>query len=57
MTVINIGSTINIVSTDQDRGIKWVGNNSSKVDNIGVINTNSIGFVKISKLAKTKNLI
>lgn len=57
LATINENNSINIMFIEEGKTIKKVGSGSNKVDNIDIINTNSIGSIKISKLAKFKNFM
>lgn len=46
-------STIDMISTSEDRTIIGVDNSGSEIDEVRIVNTNSI---KVSKLAKSKDL-
>lgn len=54
LVLIKDDSVINMMFTDENKVIKRVGNSSSEVEEVGIINVNS---TKISKLAKLKDLI
>lgn len=46
-----------MISTVKSRAIKRVGYDSNRVNNIGIINTNNIRSIKISKSVKSKNMV
>lgn len=52
----NEGSVINVPSTKKNQAIKNIGNSGNKIDNISVIDKNSIGSIKV-KLTKSKILV
>lgn len=56
LAATNEDNIINLLITKKGRAIKEVDCSGNKVDNFGVLNTDSTRFVKI-KLAKSKNLI
>lgn len=53
----NGSNTIDITFISKGKAIKEVNGSRSKIDDVNVIDVNSIGSIKISKFAKSKNLI
>lgn len=57
LTATNKSSVIILASTSESKVMKRVGNNGNKIDDIGIIDTISIKYIKIFKLTKSKNLM
>lgn len=56
LTAIKERNTINIPSIHGDKAIKEIANSGNEINNISIVNTDSIRSVKI-KSAKSKNLV
>lgn len=56
LTVVGKNSAINILFTKKSKVIQEACDGDKEVNNIGIINANSIGFMKI-KLAESKNIL